>query len=315
MHKPSKQIKAKTPIDVSIIIISYNTREITKNCIESILTSIESSALNFEVVIVDNNSQDGSVAMIQEYNKHYDALFTLILNSDNYGFGAANNQAVERSRGEYILLLNSDTIVLEDAIDQLHTFATQNPDKHFLGAKLLNEDLTPQDSCGPNYSLPVVFVHLLLFGDRWPRWRVTRFSPDKLQKVGWVSGACIFTKKAYYEKLHGFDEKIFMYMEEIDLLYRAQMENYTIYFVPQSRIIHLGSASSKSANKRTDPILQVYRGLIYYYHKHHGPFSQFMLRCMLQLKACIGIVVGRASGNQYLIHTYEKALTLASSAE
>jgi len=314
---PTAQSKDKLTndhsIDLSIIIVSYNTCKVTKNCIESVLKSMETSTLTYEIVLVDNNSQDGSVAMIQQYNRQYDQLFTLLLNSDNRGFGAANNQGLRKAKGEYVLLLNSDTVVLDRAITTLYDFAQSNPNKHFLGAKLLNADMSAQDSAGPNYSLPVVFVHLLMFGDRWPLWRITRFSPNTIKKVGWVSGACILTKRDYLIKLDGFDEQIFMYMEEIDLLYRAQKNDQTIYFYPQARFIHLGSASSKSANKRTDPILQVYRGLLYYYKKHHSHLDQVVLKSMLQFKSLAGILIGRLSRNTYLIKTYEQARQLVTT--
>lgn len=297
-------------LDLSVIIISYNTCDITRACIESVMRSMKDSDLSYEIVVVDNDSQDGSAKMLLELNKHHDSILTLVLNSENIGFGRANNLGVQKASGTRVLLLNSDTIVLDHAIDKLHRFQTADPNRRFVGAKLLNADKSPQDSCGPLYSPFVVFVHLLLMGDRWPTGiRFTRTSPTTSKQVGWVSGACILCSKDDFMGLGGFDEKIFMYMEEIDLLKRAKEKGMQTYFYADARIIHLGSASS--GGKRTFPILQVYTGLLYYYKKHYGKTSQSLLKTMLQLKALLGIVIGRLTGSTYLTQTYEKALALS----
>ena len=297
-------------LDLSIIVISYNTCDITQACLESVIRSLKNSALSYEIVVVDNDSQDGSAQMLLALNKQHDSLITLVLNSENMGFGRANNLGVKKASGKHILLLNSDTIVLDHAIEKLYRFCLDDDRHRFVGAKLLNADKSPQDSCGPLYSPFVVFVHLLLMGDRWPTAiRFTRTSPTTSKQVGWVSGACILCRKADYTSLGGFDENIFMYMEEIDLLKRAIERGMQTYFFADAHIIHLGSASS--GGKRTFPILQVYRGLIYYYQKHYGKTSQSLLKTMLQLKALMGIGIGRLTGSVYLTQTYEKALALS----
>lgn len=297
-------------LDLSIIIISYNTCDITRACIESVMRSLKDSDMSYEIVVVDNDSQDGSAKMLLELNKQHDSIITLVLNSENIGFGRANNLGASKASGKHLLLLNSDTIVLDHAIEKLYRFTSKDSGHRFVGAKLLNADKSPQDSCGPLYSPLVVFVHLLLMGDRWPNGiRFTRTSPTTTKQVGWVSGACIMCSKEDYLALGGFDEEIFMYMEEIDLLKRAKERRMDTYFYADASIIHLGSASS--GGKRTFPILQVYRGLLYYYRKHYGKTSQSMLKTMLQLKALLGIAIGRLTGSTYLTQTYEKALALS----
>jgi GT2 family glycosyltransferase len=127
--------------------------------------------------------------------------------------------------------------------------------------------------------------------------------------VDWVSGACILTTKSLFEKMGGFDEDIFMYMEEIDLLYRAKKKGYTTYFYNKAQFIHLGSASSGG---KTYPILQVYNGFLYFYNKHHKGLSVSILKGMLQLKALISLLIGKVTGKEYLINTYEQAFKIAS---
>lgn len=286
---------------LSIIIITYNTLQITKNCLESVYASLENSPYPFEVIVVDNVSTDGSIDMLKRYEKQY-SNFTLIQNRENVGFARANNQAVKQAKGEYLLLLNSDTVVINRAIEQLLEYTIQNKDTaHFVGGKLLNEDQSPQASCGPFYTLPVIFAALFLRGDYWG---LTRSSPDQTTEVDWVSGACILTKKEYFNDLGGFDEKIFMYMDEIDLLYRAKQKNYRVFFCPKARFVHLGSASS---GNRTYPILQVFRGFLYFYKKHHSPLAMLFLKGMLQFKSLVAIGIGRVTNNQYLVQTYGEA--------
>ena len=290
---------------LSIIIVSFNTKDITKNCLESVFNSLKNSEISYEIVIVDNDSQDGSVEMLREMQKKHPQI-KLALNKINTGFGKANNQGVKLASSEYVLLLNSDTVVLDNAVEILLNFLTENEGKmHFLGGKLLNMDMTPQASSGPFYSLPVIFGALFLRGDYW---NLTRYSPNSTKQVDWVSGACILTKKEYFTKLKGFDEGIFMYMEEIDLLHRARKQGFKVYFYPEARFIHLGSASSQG---KTYPILQVYTGFLYLYRKHRSKLHLFLLRFMLKLKAVISIGIGRLTNNSYLTETYEKAFKLA----
>lgn len=296
--------------DLSIVIVNFNTRKITQHCIESIYKSFRlyktAGAPKFEIILIDNASlKDDSVTFFTEYaKKHSNIVF--VANQSNTGFGPANNQGVALAHGEYVLLLNSDTIILKDAIHKLFEYYVkfQNT-KHFVGPKLLNRDMTPQPSAAPFYTLPVVFGALFLRGDYWG---LTRYSPKKIREVGWVSGACIMMRKNYFEKVGGFDETIFMYMEEVDLLYRALKMGMKTYFYPKSRLVHLGSASSGG---KTFPILQVYRGFLFFYKKHYSVSATFLLRFLLRLKAGTAWILGYIINNNYLKQTYAEAFKVA----
>lgn len=261
-------------------------------------------SFSYEIIVVDNASSDGSIQAIQELQKHNKDII-LIENKTNLGFAKANNEGVKHAKGNTFLFLNSDIIVLDDAIEKLYAFYQTNEKKYqFAGGKLLNKNHTPQPSCGPFYSLPVIFGALFLRGDYWG---LTRLSPEKTIQTDWVSGACIMTKRKYFDVIGGFDENIFMYMDEIDLLYRARKKGFFTAFYPLSVFIHLGSSSS---GKRTYPILQVYKGFLYFYKKHHAGLSLLLLTIMLQLKAYVALFIGKITRNTYLIHTYEQALKL-----
>lgn len=300
---------ANTNLDLSIIILSHNTKRMTKQCIESIYSSWKKNPLAkkvpFEIILIDNGSTDGSIDVFRQLEKKHLNL-RLILNTKNIGFGQANNQGVSLAKGSYILFLNSDTIILKDALYQLFMYYRKRESTiHFLGPCLFNKDLSIQHSAAPFYSLPTVFAALFLRGDYWG---ITRFSPRKTQAVDWISGACILTKKEYVHKLQGFDANVFMYMEEVDLLYRARKLGMKTYFYPKAKVIHIGSGSSK---QRTYPILQVYRGLIYFYKKHYSILSLLILRGMLTGKAGFAWFIGYILNNNYLKNTYAQAFKLA----
>ncbi len=303
-------MKKLTP-DLSIIILSYNTKQITKNCLRSIFTSLTNAPFEYEVIVVDNGSTDGSVQMLSEIENWKLEIGNLkaVLNQRNVGFGKGNNRAAKIAQGKYLLFLNSDIVVQDSAIEQLLAYYKQNEKTiNFLGGKLLNENKSSQPSCGPFYILPVAFATLFLRGDYWG---LTRYSPDKIKEVDWISGACILTTKKIFQAVGGFDEGIFMYMEEIDLLFRAKKLGYRVFFYPQARFIHLGFASSGG---KSQPVIQVFRGFLYFYKKHYGRVAIFLLKRMLQLKAGLGILIGRITKNTYLLTTYEEASKIVKLA-
>jgi len=251
--------------------------------------------------MIDNNSKDGSVEMLRQYAGD-NTNFTLILNKDNAGFSKANNQGAKIAKAKFLLFLNSDTVIIGDALGKLVTNFQEEGDRiKFAGAKLFNADNTPQSSAGPFYTLPYMFVWQFLRGDHWG---ATRSSPNKRKLVDWVSGACLLTTKRVFDEVGGFDEGIFMYMEEIDLLYRARKRGYRTIFYPDAKITHLGSASSGG---KTYPVLQVFRGAMYFYRKHHSPLEIRMLQYMLRIKAGVALVIGHLTGNTYLKQTYAEA--------
>jgi hypothetical protein len=287
-------------MDISIIIPSFNTKALLARCLTSIYDSLEGSSLTYEVIVVDNGSVDGSIQVIRSYKKAI-----CIQNKENVGYGRANNQGIERATGKYILLLNSDIRVEDGAIEKLYQFGKSHPES-FVGGKLLNEDGTDQSSSGPMMSPVHVFIMLFAKGDTLG---LTRSSPSTACSVGWVSGACLLAKKTLFEAVGLFDESIFLYMEEVDLLYRAAQKGYTTYFYPGAVFTHTGAASSGT---RRTPVVNIYRGLVYFYKKHYSGPAQAFLSGMLRVKAYIAIVIGRITGNNTLQSIYEEALAMVT---
>ena len=275
----------KKIMNLSIIIPSFNTKALLNRCLLSIYESLKDAIVDFEIIVVDNASNDGSIELLK---KKYPRV-KKILNKENVGYGRANNQGIRKATGEYVLLLNSDIVVENNAIEKLLAFAKPNT---FVGGKLLNEDGSAQASCGPMYTLPVVFAMLFLKGDALG---VSRYSPNEVRRVDWISGACILAQKQTFVDAGLFDEGIFLYMEEIDLFYRAKRE---VIFCPEAEFIHTGAASSGS---RKTPVINIYTGLVYFYRKHRSIMEQNILLFLLRLKARIAIALGNRN-------TYEQAL-------
>ncbi|MDP1721659.1 MAG: glycosyltransferase family 2 protein [Candidatus Gottesmanbacteria bacterium] len=284
-------------MDLSIIIPSYNTSALLERCLTSIYKSLRKSEITFEVIVVDNASTDGTPEVVRSQFSHVH----LVRNKENVGYGKANNQGISGAKGTYILLLNSDTVAKDDAIGGLYRFIMK---KHhaFVGGKLLNEDGSTQSSCGPFFTIIRVFLMLFVRGDYWG---VTRYSPTSTRVVDWVSGACLMGRKTDFMQIGLFDEGIFMYMEDIDFLYRARIMDFRAWFYPDAQFIHVGAASSKS---RKTPVVNIFRGLVYFYKKYYGIIQQMMLHRMLRGKALAAIIVGRMIGKPGIVQTYEEAL-------
>lgn len=287
-------------MELSIIIVSFNTLKLTHDCIASLYRSLSHVPFKFEIIVVDNVSTDGTRQMLK--NKF--PKVKVIYNRENAGFGKANNQGIRAAKGEFILLLNSDTVALNSSVAKLFSFAKQHQNA-FVGGKLLNADRSPQTSCGPFFSLSVVFASLFLKGDMLG---LTRWSPDRTKKVDWVSGACIIAPKKLFMNDLLFDEHIFMYMEEIDLLYRAQLKGNPTYFYHRALIVHLGGGSSQ--NKRKGPVLNIYRGLLYFYGKYKPEWQLSVIKFLLKTKAIIAYSIGVMMGRDQLRDTYEEAYKL-----
>ncbi len=286
-------------MDLSIIIPSFNTKALLERCLTSIFVSLRKSKISHEVIVVDNASTDGSCELLR---KKYPQV-QLVCNTENLGYGKANNQAIRKAKGECVLLLNSDIVVQNDAIKALYRLIKDRK-KTFAGGKLFNEDGSAQASCGPFYTIPVVALMLFAKGDYWG---ATRVSPDTTTSVDWVSGACLMGKKKAFEDVGLFDEEIFMYMEDIDFLYRAKKKGYEVFFCPDARFTHAGAASS--GGSRT-PVVNIYRGLMYFYRKHHGGASCATIRLMLRIKALAAMIGGRIMGKRELSLIYEEAIRL-----
>ncbi len=287
-------------MDLSIVIVSFNTKNLLSQCLQSI--NDQKLSINYEIIIVDNASTDGSVEMVRKLIKKK-KLIKLIENKKNLGFAKANNQGIKMAKGEYIFLLNSDTVLKNNSLLKLVEFAKSRPQAGVVGPRLLNKDGSKQPSTAPFFTLPKVFLWLTT-GDRF-----LYSSPPKACQVDWVMGAAILVKKKAIKKAGLLDEKFFMYMEEVEWCYRMKKTGWQIWFTPEAEIFHLVRGSSPEGKQKA--VLGIYQGLIYFYEKHFASWQLIVLKFLLRTKA-IGVwLIGILTNNQYFRKTYAEAFKLA----
>ena len=240
-------ISDKSGVVVSIIVVSYNTREMTLECLRSILKETQSHT--FEVVVLDNMSSDGSFTAIEsEFGS--DPRFVLIESHKNLGFAGGNNLAVEKASGDFLLLLNPDTVVLDRALDALVDFARERPKHRIWGGRTLFADgsLNPYSCWGP-YTLWSIFTASVGFRKLFPKSAI--FNPramvswkrDSIREVAIVTGCLFLIDRSLWDELKGFDPEFFMYGEEADLCMRASALGARPIITPKSTIIHYAGAS------------------------------------------------------------------------
>ena len=255
-------------MDLSIIIVNYNTKELLEQCLASIFKNI--SYLNYEVFVVDNNSHDKSQNMVKELFPKVN----LIENNNNYGFAKANNQAIKLCKGKYILLLNSDTIILNNSINKLFEFMERNNNVGVVGPKLLYSNKNLQISCR-KYSTITNAVYPLI--PILNRININKLS-DKYfdsnfynltQKVDYVCGACMMLKSHLFKDIGLFDEQFFIYSEEEDLCYRIMKKGWDIIYFPFAEVIHF---ESESFNNSIEKICFLYKSKYLFIKKHKGIF-------------------------------------------
>lgn len=279
-------------MDLSLVIVNWNTKKLLQKCLASIYQFTK--GINFEVIMVDNGSQDGSPAMV----KKKFPLVKLILNNDNLGFTKANNQGIKAAKGEFIMLLNSDAYLIENSLAKLVEKASTIEGSSLrlggLGPQLLNEDRSIQQSAGFFPSLPQVFWWMSFIDDLPGGWLLKPFHVDhdifyqKNRQVDWVTGAAILVPKEVIAKVGALDENIFMYGEEVDWCYRIKNAGYKIYFTPQTKIVHLGRGSETVSS---NSYIGEYQGVLYFYRKYKSRFSLQIVRLLLKMGALLRIVV------------------------
>lgn len=278
---------------LSIILVNWNTERLTKQTLESVYE--ETKSIDFEVIVVDNNStRDNSVEMIK---KEFPQVI-LIENKDNLGFGKANNQGMKIAKGEYFFLLNTDTIVLDGAINRLVNYLDEKKDVMRVGPKLLNEDRTFQHACRRNLPTPAnSFFHL--FGlvkifkksKRVNEYKQYSVDSNKTEVVEAISGAAMMFRREIFDTIGGFDEDFFLYGEDLDFCKRIYDKGWKTMYVHDAEIVHLGGAST--GKRRTKSLVNFYDSMWIYYKKHYYKKHSMIVRFIIfiGIKIKLGIVL------------------------
>lgn len=239
----------------SIIIVNFKTKELTKNCLDSLFKYCDKDI--FEVILVDNNSGDQSVEFLQNNFKNK---IKIIKSSENLGFGKANNLGAKIAQGEYLFLLNSDTLIQNNILKPLYRFLKKNLKSGIVSPNLFLENKERQSHAFGIYPTIRSEISNKFF---YSRIKII----NKPFKVDWVSGAAMIIRRKIFQEINGFDPNFFMYFEDLDLCLETKKRGWEIYVLPEIKLIHLGGKSSKNFIERKN---YYYLSQDYFFKKHYG---------------------------------------------
>jgi len=288
-------------MDLSIIILSFNTKDLVLNCINSIVEQYEPELKKdkFEIIVVDNASSDDSVTAIKKLKI---ANLEVIESKENLGFSNGCNLGAKNAKGDCILFLNSDTEIKDQGFIRMLEYLKMNENVGILGGALRNENGTLQNSCGNFYSV----LNLLLVMLGFERLGLGRKSPKRIKKVDWVSGACLMIKRKAFEKIGGFETELFMYMEDMELCFRARKKGSLTYFYPEIILYH----KERGSSNRGFAVVNIYKGILFFFKKYKPNWQYKIARYLLFGKSFILVNTGKLLKNKYLTETYGKTLEL-----
>lgn len=251
--------------DVSVVIVSWNTRALTLACLASLPAAARAHTV--EVWVVDNASTDGSVDAI----RHTCPDVQVLANAGNLGFAAANNQGLARTSGRYVLLLNSDTVAPPGAIDTLVRFADAHPRAGVVGPRLVNPDGSYQSGPTPfpsfwTETLAVTGIGRRLISAAYPS--VSSARALAAQQADFVGGACMLARREAVDAVGGLDDGYFMYSEEPDWCWRMRRAGWEVWYTPDAEIIHVGGQST--AQRRHSMTVALYRSKIRFLRRYRG---------------------------------------------
>lgn len=255
-------------MDLSILIVNYNTRDLTMDALHSVFRS--ETKYQYEVILIDNASADGSIEAIRTRFPQV----TVIENRENVGFARANNQGMRRASGKYILLLNSDTVIQPDTIETMIAFMEQHPDVGAAGCKVLLPDGSLDKACRRGFPTPSasfyyafglakLFPHVPKFN----QYQLGYLDPDEEYEVDCLVGAFMLVRREVIEKVGFLDEQFFMYGEDIDWCYRIKQAGWKVYYYPRTSIIHYKGAGKKRRSRKI--VYEFHRAMWLFHRKHY----------------------------------------------
>lgn len=311
--------KMEKKLDLSVVIVNFNTKELLGNCLDSIARYTK--GINYEIIIVDNASSDGSVDEIKKRRLRVKGLKT-IFNKENLGFATANNQGIKLSQGQYILLLNSDTKLHENSLSKMIEWMDAHLKVGISSCMLLNPDKSIQETGGyfPNLLRIFLWASFLddlplvpgIFGSYHPHGSLYK----KEKELDWVTGAFFLVRDEVIKDIGLLDDKFFMYVEEVDYCYRVKSRGWEIRYVPNTSIVHLGGGSSSGesvqfrrwSTGKERSIIGEFEGLKRFYKKHYPVWQYPFLIFFLKLAALLRLgVFGFLRRQAYARTIYAKA--------
>ena len=291
-------------VDISIVIVSYNTKDDLRNCLKALLVE----QLSMQIFVVDNASSDGTQHMLKKEFHNIPAL-NVIYNQKNIGFAPACNQPIPLCIGRYVLFLNPDTVVKPCSMKAMINCLDSEHHAGIIGPRLVYSDGNYQYSYGSDWTVFRTIVwHIIPLGLRerlQSKWLNILGKGDRPLEVGWVSGACLMIRRKLVVELGGFDDQIFLSLTDCgDLCVRARKKGYHTIFFPKAEVIHLSGQSYRDTRVKPIALIRAYQGHLYYHMKHHGQVSVLLLRLMFSLisldKAILAGLLGLFRPMMYL---------------
>jgi len=312
-----KEGKINMKLALSIVIVNYNTRLLVKKCIKSVIKNTQD--INYEILVIDNGSIDGSQKTLDGLEKRYKNI-KLVKNKKNLGFAAANNQGMKLAEGDFVLLLNSDTIISDNAIGKMADWMKNKPEVGISSCMLKDANGDIQGTGGYFPELMRVFSWMIIQDIPFVDAVIKPFHPvksksifkgykfyEKERELDWITGAFFMIRKEVISDIGYFDEGFFMYVEEVDYCYRAKNKGWKVYYTPLWEITHFGGASGDSWSF----VIPEFEGIKMFYKKHYPKWQFPVLRILLKTGAlwrmCLfGILKGKG-GFQAYAKAYKKA--------
>jgi GT2 family glycosyltransferase len=279
---------------VSIVIVNWRTPKLLRDCLKAL--SNDEHKDSFELYVVDNASGDESLSILANEFSYVN----VIANDDNVGFSKACNQVIPKAKGEYVLLLNPDTVVVDNAVSILAAFLDNNPECGAVGPKILNEDGTLQLACRRAFPSPTAaFFRLTYLSKLFPqhplfaKYNMTYIDSEQAASVDALSGSCMMVRKNVIDKIGLLDEDIFMFGEDIDWCWRIKQAGWQVFYNPQAVIYHSHGAASRLRPIGTT--FDLHKGMEVFYRKHlaenYWPIFNLLVYIAIRLRAVIFVVV------------------------
>lgn len=266
--------------DLSVIIVNYNTRDLLRDCLRSVLANLLPGGL--DVIVVDNCSTDDSSAMVEREFPDV----TLIRSPRNGGFAFGNNQGLRAARGCYVLLLNPDTVVPADALAKMVGFLDSHPEAGICGPRLVRADGSLDLACRRSFPTPEVSFYRIIglsklfpHSRRFARYNLTFLDEHHLAEVDSVVGACMMVRRSAMDQVGLLDEEYFMYGEDLDWAYRIKSLGWKVYYNPDTTVLHYKRESSKQRPVKT--ISEFYRAMLIFHRKHYAARTFFLLNWLI----------------------------------
>ena len=299
-------------IKTSIIIVTYNSEKYIERLIASIYKFNNDS--DFEIIVADNASGDNTIEEAKKLKRSFDSAglqtvpgsaqdkIFIIENSENFGFAKGINIGAKTAAGEYLLFINPDTEWKNGSVGNFISVFESDASVGVVGGKILEKNGKTEKSAGRFLKTAEVFLTTLGLDEALG----VRFSPNKRQEVDFVSGGFMAVRKDLFERLSGFDENLFIYVEDMEFCFRVKKQGLKVLFDPSAEIIH----ESHGSSNRSFAIENIYKGLLYFHKKHGNAFSYNSVKFLLKAKAFTLVSLGKIINNKYLTATYSKAIKI-----